>query len=766
MLRGLREEGAGRAGVDDVPRAVDVSRVKTPAERHAELCREIQAHAYRYYVLDDPSVSDAEYDALYRALAALESEHPELVSPDSPTQRVGSEPRSELPKYERPIPMFSLGNVYSEVDLREFDERVRKGLPERDVVQYVAEPKLDGASVEVVYEIDRAQLAARLALVTTRGDGKIGEVVTHNARTFRGVPLRVSIRPEIAEKVDRLTFRGEVVIYREDFDALNAERERSGEAPFANPRNFASGTLRMLDPRVVASRPLRLVLYQFVEGPRLHASHADSIAWMTKLGLPTHRREVLCRSVDELLASISDFDRAREGYPFETDGVVVKVDEYRQQDVLGETAKEPRWAVAFKFAAERARTRVRAIHVQVGRTGALTPVVNVDPVPLAGTTVSRASLHNFDQVAKLDVRVGDLVEIEKAGEIIPQVVSVILAERPEGTNVLPVPTRCPECDTEVVRSGEEVALRCPNRRCPAVVGAALHYFARRFAMDIEDLGPKLIEQLVAKKLVSDVADLYDLTVERVASLERKAEKSAANVVAEIASSKARAFDRLLCALGIPQIGQVAAKQLAAEVPSLEEAIALGADGVAEKAAHIHGFGPAMVDALRAWLSDAPNRALLEKLRAHDVSRPFVVERAAKAGPLVGVSVCVTGVLSRKREAVHDDVRAAGGDVHDSVRAGTTLLVAGEKTGQSKLDAAKKRGTKVIDEPTLGKLLSGELAPAELLGAPIEKAAPEPTEAPAKAEKKAPRAKKPKKGEQAALFAAGDADEGAPDDDGS
>lgn len=754
--------------------------MKSAAERHYELCKEIQAHAYRYYGLDDPTVSDAEYDALYRDLKALEAEHPELVTPDSPTQRVGVEPRSELKKFERPVAMFSLDNVYSAEDVREFDERVRKGLPDSATPRYVAEPKLDGASVEVVYALGPArggatgERTARLSMVTTRGDGKTGEIVTENARTFRGLPLAFELAPELAKGLDRLTFRGEVVIYRKDLDALNADREKAGEEPYANPRNFAAGTLRMLDPRVVAARPLRLVLYQLVEGARLHATHAESLAWMSEAGLPTHRRQVLCASLDELQAAIADFDRARAGYPFETDGVVIKVDEYRQQDILGETAKFPRWATAYKFAAERAKTRVRAIDVQVGRTGALTPVATLDPVPLAGTVVSRASLHNFDHLAKLDVRVGDLVEIEKAGEIIPQVVAVVREERPADTHAPPAPTECPECQTKVARFGEEVALRCPNRRCPAVVRAALHYYARRFAMDIDDLGIVLIEQLVARGLVGDVADLYDLTPEQIRSLERMGDKSAANVIAAIAASRGRTFDRLLCALGIPQIGQVAAKQLAAEVPSLDEAIALGAAGVAEKASLIHGFGPAMIVALRGWLEDPANVALLEKLHAHGVSRPFVVERAAKTGPLVGISVCVTGVLTRKREAVHDDVRAAGGDVHDSVRAGTTLLVAGEKTGQAKLDAARKRGTKVIDEPTLARLLRGETSVAEVVGAAASEAGAGAGAAVSGAgvaaggepPKKA-RARRLKKGEQAALFEAptADADRGEGGEDG-
>jgi DNA ligase (NAD+) len=682
--------------------------------QHDNLCRAIQAHAHRYYVLDDPTVSDAEYDALYRQLVELEGAHPELIDESSPTQRVGGGPRGDLAKFERPVRMYSLDNAYSEQDLRDLDDRIRRGLPDGDVVRYVAEPKLDGASIEIIYTVAGGR--ARLSLVSTRGDGAVGEVVTDNVKTVRGLPLAFDVGPEIAGKTERLTFRGEVVIHRKDLDAVNVEREGAGDEPFANARNAASGSLRMLDPRVVARRPLRISIYQVVEGPKLHGSHGGSLEWIAAVGLPTHRLQVVCASIDEVLAAIADFDRARGGWPYETDGVVVKVDDYRQQAILGETTKFPRWAIAYKFAAERARTIVRAVEVQVGRTGALTPVVHLDPVQLAGTTVSRASLHNFDRIASLDLRIGDTVEIEKAGEIIPQVVSVDHGARAEGATKVPVPATCPECDTPVVRAGEEVALRCPNRRCPAVVRAAIHYFSRRFAMDIDNLGPSLIDQLVASKIVVDVADLYSLTAPSLAALERMGDKSAANVVAGIEASKRRPFDRLLTALGIPQIGQVAAKQLAEEVPSLDQAIALGAAGIAEVAAQIHGFGPAMVDAVRLWFADPTNQALLSKLASHGVSTPFARAAAATSGPLVGASFCVTGVLSRKREDVHDAIRAAGGVVHDGVKSDTTYLVAGAKVGASKLEAARKKGTKIIEEAVLDAMIAGQ-TPIDLSRAP-------------------------------------------------
>lgn len=673
--------------------------MSTPSDRHAALVREIQAHAHRYYVLDDPTVTDAEYDKLYNALVALEKEHPELATSTSPTQRVGGAPRGDLQKYERPVRMYSLDNAYSPDDLKTFDERVRRGLRDGETFAYVAEPKLDGASIEIVYAVSEGR--ATLSMVSTRGDGQTGELVTENVKTVKSLPLAFDVGDL---KTKTLTFRGEVVIYRKDLDAINEGREREGEEPFANARNAAAGSLRMNDPRVVAKRPLRISMYQLVEGPALHRSHADSLEWIASVGLPTHRRQVLCASLDDVLKAIEDFDRARGGYPFETDGVVVKVDDYRQQSILGETAKFPRWAIAYKFAAERARTVVRQIETQVGRTGALTPVAYLDPVILAGTTVSRASLHNFERVTTMDVRIGDAVEIEKAGEIIPQVMVVLHGERPEGTTPTPVPTVCPECGTAVVRTGDEVALRCPNRRCPAIVRAAIHYYSRRFAMDIDHLGHSLIEQLIKSGMVADVADLYDLTVEKLVTLERMAKKSANNVVDEIAASRARPFDRLLTALGIPQIGQVAAKQLAEQVPSLDDALE---GDVAEKAATIHGFGPAMVEGLRTYFADEENRRLLEKLRAHDVSVPFTRAAIAVEGPLLGKTFCVTGVLTRKREDVHAAIRAAGGEVHDTVKVGTTYLVAGEKVGQTKLDAAKKRGSQVISESDLYAMIAGE-----------------------------------------------------------
>ncbi len=655
--------------------------------RHAALAREIAAHDHRYYVLDDPSVSDAAYDALLRELRELEAAHPELVTPASPTQRVAGAPREGFTRVTHRERMFSLDNAYAEDALAEFVRRVEGGLPSGELPAFVVEPKLDGGSLEVVYE------GGRLVEASTRGDGFVGEDVTENVRTIRGLPLSIAYEP-------RLTCRGEVLIYRRDLERVNEARVAAGEEPFANPRNAASGSLRLLDAREVARRPLRVLLYAVVEGPSLAATHHEALARLAELGLPTHRRETVVHDLPAMMAAIAAIDEARAAYPFETDGAVVKVDAFRHQDILGATAKVPRWAIAYKFAAERAATRVLDVEVNVGRTGALTPVAVLEPVQLGGTEVSRASMHNADYVANLDVRIGDRVTIEKAGEIIPQVVSVDLEARTGDERPFQMPTRCPVCDAEAVRVEGEAATRCPNRACPGQVKAALHHFARRFAMDIDHLGPSLVEQLVERGLVRDVADLYDLDAAAVAALERMADKSAGNVVREIDASRARHLDRLLCGLGIPQIGQVAARQLAEVAGSLDGLLAWTPEQAREAIDAIHGFGPKMADSVVGWLVDADTRALLERLRARGVSRPQPRVEAAKEGPLVGESFCVTGVLTRKRDDVHELIRAAGGEVHDTVKAGTTFLVMGDKVGKSKLDAAKKRGTQLVTEQEL------------------------------------------------------------------
>jgi DNA ligase (NAD+) len=669
-----------------------------PRLRHAELATEIRAHDYRYYVLDDPSISDLEFDRLYAELRELEAKHPELVTPESPTQRVSGSLRSELRNVEHVVPMMSLDNTYSEAELRDFVRKVVDGLPSSAAPRFCVEPKLDGGSIEVVYR------DGRLLLGSTRGDGVSGEEITANLRTIRSLPLEIPYQGP-------LTLRAEVVIYRRDLQRINAERAEQGEAPFANPRNAASGSLRMLDPRVVATRGLRALVWQVVEGAELAPYHSAALDRLAELGLPTHKLHRVCSNVDEVLAAIADIDAARKSYPYETDGAVVKVDELAQQAILGSTAKFPRWAIAYKFSAERAATRVLSIEVFVGRTGALTPVAVLEPVQLAGTVVSRASLHNEQVIGQLDVRVGDLVNIEKAGEIIPQVLSVELEQRKGDEQPFKMPERCPICETPVERSEGEVRVRCPNRTCPAQVKAAIFHFSRRYAMDVDHLGEALIEQLVRDGLVKDVADLYELTSEQLILLERMGKKSAENVVASIAASKSRTFDRLLTGLGIDHVGQVAARQLAEATGSLSALLAWSTSEIGERVANIAGFGPKMVESVQSYLLDPESRLLLERLLRLGVSRDQPQHAQAAEGPLSGFAFCVTGVLSRKREDVHADIRAAGGTVHDKVKSGTSFLVAGDKVGQAKLTAAKKSGARVIDEAALGRLLRGEDSPA-------------------------------------------------------
>lgn len=672
--------------------------------RHDELVAEIRAADYRYYVLDDPELEDRDYDALYAELRGLEEEYPELGSARSPTQRVGAAPRTDLRTVPHVVPMMSLDNTYNDDDLTEFERRVRGGLPDGAADEFCIEPKLDGASVEILYR------DGELTGGSTRGDGVSGEDIAPNLRTMRSLPLTIPYKGP-------LTLRAEIVIFRRDLAKINELRVAAGEAPFANPRNAASGALRMIDPRIVAQRPLRALVWQVVEGPELSRTHAGALAQIAEWGLPTHRLERVCKTPEEVRAAVAAIDAARREYPYETDGAVIKVNSFAAQNILGATAKFPRWAIAYKFGAERATTRVLSIVVQVGRTGALTPVANLEPTQLAGTVVSRASLHNAEIVEHLDVRVGDLVSIEKAGEIIPQVISVDPAAR-TGTEVpWQMPTHCPSCQTAVVASEEEVAIRCPNPECPDKVKGAILHFSRRFAMDIDHLGESLIEQLISTKLIKNVADLYELDVSQIEALERMGKKSALNVVTSIAASRERPLERLITGLGIEHVGQVAARQLAEAAESLQNLLSWGSEHVLEHVAQIAGFGPKMVDSVRRYLENEENRSLLGRLAQHSVSRPQPRQRAAASGPLSGATFCVTGVLTRKREDVHDAIRAAGGEVHDKVKKGTTYLVVGEKVGKAKTDSAKKFGALVIDEAKLERLILGEALASDVEAAP-------------------------------------------------
>jgi DNA ligase (NAD+) len=667
-------------------------------ERHEALSRALEEHNHRYYVQDAPVISDAEYDRLYRELLALESTHPELVLPDSPSQRVGAAPREGFVKVKRAVRMYSLDNAYSREELVEFDRRVREGLGADGPVRYVAEPKLDGASIEVTYE------RGKLVLASTRGDGETGEDVTANVRTIRSVPLRI---PHAA----RLTLRGEVVIHRDDLAQINEARRARGEEAFANPRNAAAGSLRLLDPKLTAERPLRVFFYDSVEP--LGESHMQTLAELTALGLPTHRRERLCCGLEEALAYIAELDVERENLPYDTDGVVLKLDELELRDQLGATSRFPRWAIAYKYAAEQKETRVVSITADVGRTGALTPVALLEPIQLSGTTVSRASLHNLDYIRTKDVRVGDTVSVEKAGEIIPQVIAVNLAQRPENTVPWIAPSACPACGTAVRRVEGEAALRCPNPACPGRLKASVFYFTRRTGMDVDGLGRVLIDQLVEAGIIADLSDVFALGDKRDAllALERMAEKSVDNLLASIERAKtSRTFDRLLTALGIPLVGSVAARLVAERYGNLHTLLAIEPTLLREELSQIDGIGPKIADSIASYVEDPHQRHVLQKLLAHGVSAESVRTQRVE-GPLSGRSFCLTGTLSEPREAMQSLIRAHGGEVHTSVKRGTTYLVAGDKVGKAKTDAALKKGAQVIDEQELRAMLAQRPAPS-------------------------------------------------------
>lgn len=658
----------------------------TPAKRHAKLCKEIAGHNYAYYVLDAPSVTDQEYDALFQELRALEAEHPELVSPASPTQRVGAEPREGFVKVTRAVKMYSLDNAYSEEDVSEFDRRIRDALPKGTKFRYVAEPKIDGASIEVTYE------NGVMVLATTRGDGETGEDVTTNVRTIRALPLHI---PETRT----LTVRGEIFIYGADLDAVNDQRRADGEAEFANPRNAASGSLRLLDPRITAERPLRLYFYDLVE--RYFDRQTDMLSHLAKVGLPTHRREKVCKDLSALLKYIDEFDTIRKTLPYETDGIVLKVDEMALRDDLGFTARFPRWATAWKYAAETGETVVKAITCDVGRTGALTPVAEVEPVPLSGTVVERASLHNLDQVATKDIRVGDTVVMQKAGEIIPQVLRVVPDKRPKGAKKWKPPTHCPSCGEPVVREEGQAALRCVSAKCPGRLKAGVWYMTRRAAMDIDHMGKSLVEQLVDAGLVTDLADVFGLHEKKkeLLALDRMGKKSVDNVLKSVEKArKGRTLARLITALGIPLVGSVAAKIVADKYGSLDALLAAAEDakGMQEELAAIHGVGDKMAASLAEFFANDSQRAMLAKMKTLGVATKQPAPKKKVEGTLTGLSFCVTGSFDDKRDAIWERIEAAGGEVHKSVKKGTTYLLAGAKVGKTKMDAAVKKGAKVID----------------------------------------------------------------------
>lgn len=656
-----------------------------------DLRRKILLHNQFYYVQAEPEISDGEYDRLYRRLQDLEAQHPDLVTPDSPTRRVGGEPISGFSPVRHAEPMLSLDNTYSEEDLEEWEQRVRKGLPD-ETVAFAAELKIDGVAVALIYREGQFQQAV------TRGDGETGDDITANIRTLRGLPLQLKATAPRGE----LVVRGEVFLPKKAFQELNAQKQEAGEKVFANPRNAAAGSLKLLDSRLAARRPLAFFVYGMdtkTSGPL--KTQTEVLSSLASWGLPVSPDHALCRDMAALKRFLSGWEPKRHSLPYEIDGVVIKVDALDQQKRLGATSKSPRWAIAYKFAAEQAQTKLNAISVQVGRTGVLTPVAELEPVVLAGTTVSRANLHNAEDIARKDIRAGDQVVIEKAGEIIPQVVRPITEQRTAKAARFKMPVTCPACDSLVVKLEEQVAWRCVNPGCPDQVKGRIRLFAQRAAMDIEGLGEALVDQLVEKGLVRDYGDLYALTVEQLAPLDRMALKSAENIVAALQASKQRTLGRLIYALGIPLVGEHSGEVLAAHYADLKSL------GQAEQEAlqDIHEIGPKVAASLRAFFSRKEIKAVLAKLEKAGVNTRQLAEEKLRTGGLTGKTFVFTGELeTMTRGQAEARVKRLGGRAAGSVSKKTDYVVSGPGAG-SKLDKAKKLGLKVISEKEFNRLSS-------------------------------------------------------------
>ncbi len=650
--------------------------------RIRELRQQIQHHDFRYYVENRPEITDAQHDALVQELRGLEAAYPDLVTPDSPTQRVGGVVAEGFAPVEHRTPMLSLGNATSVEDLREFEARLGRALP-GERFEYVAEPKVDGLGVALLYE------RGVLIRGATRGDGRLGEDVTHNLRTIRSLPLR--LRGPLAD-LAVLEVRGEVFMRKDAFQRLNRELEEAGEAPFANPRNAAAGSVRQKDSGITAKRRLDIILYQVSHAePNPFTTHWDALQRFLEAGLPVNARVRHYPTLEDAISYCQALEAEREGLEYEADGVVLKVNALEQQRLLGSTTHHPRWAIAYKFRARQARTRIKRILVNVGRTGALTPAAELEPVEIAGATISRATLHNADEVARLDVREGDLVLVERAGDVIPHVVEVVPEPEHEARAPFVMPDRCPVCDSQAHRPEGEVVWRCANSACPAQVKERLLHFGSRRAMDIEHLGEAVVNQLVEKGLVKDLADLYHLTVPTLADLDRLAEKSATNLYNAIQRSKDQGLARLLFGLGIRYVGEHVAEILAAHAGSMERLLRASAEELAE----IHGVGPRIAAGVARFFAQEENVRVVERLRAAGVKMEGAV--AAGPKPLAGKTFVLTGTLSSmSRDSARDLITRLGGRVTSAVSKKTDSVVAGKEAG-SKVEEARRLGVVALDE---------------------------------------------------------------------
>jgi DNA ligase (NAD+) len=663
---------------------------KTPAGRAEELRSLLHHHSYRYYILDRPEITDAEYDLLFNELKELEAAHPELITPDSPTRRVGGAVAEGFASVQHRVPMLSLDNAYTADEIREFEARLQRALP-GETFTYVCEPKVDGLGVALLYE------KGRLVRGATRGDGRMGEDITQNLKTVRTIPLR--LRGPLAD-LDVLEVRGEIYMAHQAFERLNRALEAEGEEPFANPRNAAAGSVRQKDSGITAKRPLSIFIYAVSDAvPDPFTTHWGATQALHGAGFKINPRSRRCRDIQAVIDAAAELERDRMDLGYDADGVVVKVDSLDQQRRLGSTTHHPRWAVAYKFPAQQATTTVRKIEVGVGRTGALTPTALLDPVEIAGATISRATLHNADEIERLDVRAGDTVIVERAGDVIPHILGVVTEKRPQGSTPFAFPTACPVCGSAAFRPEGEVVSRCTNSACPARLKEGLLHYGSRRAMDIEHLGEAVVEQLVDRGLVGNFAGLYGLSVEELAGLERLAEKSATNLHTAIQGSKGRGLARLLFALGIRYVGENVARILAAEFGSMDK-LARAAE---EELAAVHGIGPRIAKSVALFFQQPDNRHLIALLKQAGVK----LEEESSAGPkpLLGKVFVLTGGLERiTRDEAKAAIQRLGGRVTASVSKKTDYVIVGTDPG-SKYEEAKRLGIPTLDEDGFQALIT-------------------------------------------------------------
>ena len=660
-----------------------------------KLRREIRHNEYLYYVLDAPEITDAEYDRMMVRLRELEARYPDSIPADSPTQRVGGRASSQFTEVRHLEPLLSLGNVFSAEELRAFDERVRSGLPAGSKVEYVMEPKIDGLACSLIYE------NGKLVRAATRGDGVVGENVTANVRTIRSIPLTLKV-PDGETVPELLDVRGEVYMPRQAFMRLNEQRAERGESEFANPRNAAAGSLRQLGPQVTASRSLSFFAYYLV-GEGAQPKHSESLALLAHYGFKVSENYKVVENIDEAIKYIGDFNELRQGLSYDTDGAVIKVNDVYQQRILGATGKDPRWATAYKYPPEQAETTLEDIDWRVGRTGVLTPTAVLTPVKLSGSVISRATLHNEDFIRAKDIRIGDRVVINKAGEIIPEVLRVVVEKRTGDEKEVEIPSVCPECGWRVERQGEEAAIRCTNPHCPALGREGLIHFVSRDAMNIDGCGPSVINALLDAGLVRDAADLYSLRKDDLLKLERMGEKSADNLLAALAESKKNELDKLLFALGIRHVGAKVARILATEFGSMEKL----QQAQPEELAQIRDIGDKIAESVVTWLNVPANIDLVERLAAAGLTMTFTPPASQEDNPFFGKTLVFTGTMpTLGRAEAKTMAQDVGAKVSGSVSKKTDYVIAGAEAG-SKLEKAQQLGVTVIDEAEFLRLLKGE-----------------------------------------------------------